>query len=264
MTYQWNAEDYARHSGGQEVWARELLASLDLQPDDCVLDIGSGDGRMTAAIAERVPQGRVVGVDSSADMIRYARAAFAGDRWRNLTFMPADASALPFDSEFSLIYSSATLHWVTEHRPVIAGMARALLPGGRLLAQMGGHGNCATMIAAMEEVARRPRWAGAFEDFKSPYAFHRPEDYKRWLEEGGFEVLESRLIPRDMVHAGRSALVGWIRTAWHPYTAPVAPAERARFIEEAADQYLAAHPPDAGGAVHVPMVRLQVRACKPG
>ncbi len=261
--YQWNAEDYARHSGGQEVWARELLASLDLQPDDRVLDIGSGDGRMTAALAERAPRGRVVGVDSSIDMIRHARAQFAGERWRNLTFMQADASALPFESEFSLVYSSATLHWVTEHRPVIAGIARALRPGGRLVAQMGGHGNCATMIAAVEEVARRARWAAAFERFKSPYAFHRPHDYRRWLEEAGFEVFESRLIPKDMVHTDRGALVGWIRTAWHPYTAPVAPAERTQFIEEVADQYLAAHPPDAGGALHVPMVRLQVRALKP-
>lgn len=261
--YQWNAEDYARHSAGQEVWARELLTSLDLRPDDRVLDIGSGDGRMTAAIAERVPQGRVVGLDSSGDMVQHARAEFGGERWRNLAFTQGDASALPFDSEFSVVYSSATLHWVSDHRPVLAGIARALQPGGRLVAQMGGHGNGATMTAAMEDVARRPRWARAFQGFRSSYTFHRPDDYRLRLEKAGLEVTEARLIPKDMVHADRAALIGWIRSAWHPYTAPVAPEERARFIEEAADQYLAAHPPDAGGAVHVPMVRLQVRARKP-
>lgn len=261
--YEWNAEDYARHSGGQEVWARELLGSLDLRPNDCVLDIGSGDGRITAAIAERVPQGRVVGVDSSADMIRHARAAFAGDRRPNLTFMQADASALPFDSQFCVVYSSATLHWVADQRPVIAGIARALRPAGRLVAQMGGYGCAATVIAAMDAVTRRPQWAGAFQDFAFPYAFHRPQDYERWLGEAGFEVDEARLIPKDMVHSDRAAFTGWIRSAWHPYTNRVASPKRVRFIEESVDQYLASHPPDASGSVHVPMVRLQVRARKP-
>ncbi len=261
--YQWNAEDYARHSGGQEVWARELLGSLALRPDDCVLDIGSGDGRITAAIAERVPQGRVVGVDSSAEMIRHARAGFSGDRWPNLTFTQADASALPFDSEFSVVYSSATLHWVADHRSAIAGIARALQPAGRLIAQMGGYGCAAAMIAAMDDVMRRPQWAPAFQDFSFRYAFHRPQDYARWLEQAGFEVDEARLIPKDMVHSDRAAFTGWIRSAWHPYTDPIAPAKRARFIEEAVDQYLASHPPDARDAIHVAMVRLQVRARKP-
>ncbi|MGH8149118.1 MAG: class I SAM-dependent methyltransferase [Steroidobacteraceae bacterium] len=262
--YEWNAEDYARHSRGQEVWARELLSSLELRPDDCVLDIGSGDGRITNAIAERVPQGRVVGVDSSADMVRHARAEFAGGRQRNLTFMQADASALPFDSEFSVIYSSATLHWVLDHRPVIAGIAHALRPGGRLVAQMGGFGCAATVIAAFDEVAREPPWSAALESFTPRYGFHRPDDYERWLTEAGFAVSESRLIPKDMVHRDREALVGWIRTAWHPYTNAVAAPRRARFIEEVAGRYLAAHPPDASGAVHVPMVRLQVRAKRLG
>lgn len=258
--YEWNAADYARHSRGQEVLARELLDSLELRPDDCVLDIGSGDGRITAVIAERVPRGRVVGVDSSADMVRHARAEFAGGRQPNLTFRQADASALPFDSEFSVVYSSAALHWVLDHRPVIAGIARALRPGGRLIAQMGGFGNVATVIAAFDEVAREPPWSADFASFGPRYGFQRPDDYERWLTEAGFAMIEARLFPKDMVHRDREALVGWIRTAWHPYTSPVAASQRARFVEEVVDRYLAAHPPATGGAVHVPMVRLQVRA----
>jgi trans-aconitate 2-methyltransferase len=264
MTYEWNADDYARHSRGQESWARELLDGLDLEPDDEVLDVGSGDGRITAALAQRVPRGRVVGVDSSADMIRYARESFPPSAWPNLAFEQADAADLPFDGAFSAVYSSATLHWLPDHRPALAGIARALHPGGRLLAQMGGFGNGAAVIAALEQVGRDPRWTDAFARFPRPYTFHRPRAYRRWLREAGLEVIDVRLIPKDMVHADRSAFSGWIRSAWHPYTSRVAPASRAAFIEEAVEHYLAAHPPDAAGAVHVPMVRLQVRARKPG
>lgn len=261
--YEWNAEDYARHSRGQELWARELIASLDLQPQDEVLDVGSGDGRMTAQLAKRVPRGRTVGVDSSVEMIRHARAAFPPDRHPNLEFHQADAADLPFDAAFSVVYSSATLHWLADPCAAVAAITRALRPGGRLLAQMGGRGNAAGVIAALESVTPRPRWAGAFTGFVSPYAFCAPEDYERWLREAGLQALEARLIPRDMVHADRAAFTGWIRSAWHPYTSRVAPKTRTSFIEEAVDRYLALNPPDPDGAVHVSMVRLQVRARKP-
>lgn len=260
--YQWNAEDYACHSSGQEAWARELLASIDLKADDEVLDIGCGDGRITATLAERVPRGRVVGVDSSSDMVRHASARFSGPAHPNLTFGEADAAALPFTNAFTVVFSNAALHWVRDHAPVIAGIARALRPGGRFAAQMGGAGNVATVIASFEAVMHRPRWAGAFERFESTYGFHRPRDYARWLAAAGFEVHEARLLPKDMVHADRAAFVGWLRSAWHPYTSPVRPAERPELIEAVAAEFLAAHPPDALGRIHVPTVRLQVRALK--
>lgn len=258
--YQWNAEDYARHSSGQEAWARELLASLELSPDDAVLDVGCGDGRITAAIAARVPRGRVVGVDASADMVRHASGRFAAPAHANLRFQQADAAALPFASAFTVVFSNAALHWVRDHGPVIAGIARALRPDGRLLAQMGGAGNVATVIASFEAVAQRARWAPAFEGFQSTYGFHHPRDYERWLRAAGFEVQEARLIPKDMVHPDRGAFVGWLRSAWHPYTSPVDAAERPDLIAEVAEHFLGAHPPDSEGHIHVPTMRLQVRA----
>lgn len=263
MAHRWDAEDYARHSRGQEAWARELLDSVELRPHDSVLDIGCGDGRITASIAERVPLGRVVGVDSSAEMTRYARATFTGPAHPNLSFEQADARALPFESAFSVVYSSAALHWVHDHRPVIAGIARALPPEGRFVAQMGGRGNGAELIAVFDAVAHRPPWAPAFVGFSLPYGFHGADDYECWLRDAGLRVEECRLIPKDMVHAGREAFVGWLRSAWLPYTERVEPADRADLIEEVAADYLAAHPPDAQGAIHVAMVRLQVRGRKP-
>jgi len=89
--YRWNAEDYSKHSAGQEQWARELIGQAGLMPDDRVLDVGCGDGRHTAAIASLVPAGTVLGVDLSPDMVRHAADHFPASSYPNLGFAQRDA-----------------------------------------------------------------------------------------------------------------------------------------------------------------------------
>ena len=99
----WNPSDYAAHSSAQESWARELVEKLALAGHEHVLDIGCGDGRITAGIARRVPDGRVVGADSSGEMVRHAEETFPPERHPNLSFVKADARVLPFRDEFDKI-----------------------------------------------------------------------------------------------------------------------------------------------------------------
>jgi len=265
--YTWNPRDYAKHSRSQESWARELLTLVELQPDDVVLDVGCGDGRISASIAARVPHGRVVGVDLSAEMVAHAAAQHGPPSVLNLRFEQADAAALKFEPEFSVVFSNAVLHWVQDQRAAVHGIARALRPGGRFVAQCGGHGNVADVIASFEHVARGPRWlrngrmsaaAG-----KLPYRFHTATTYDGWLKEAGLQIQECRLIPKEMVHDNLNTFVGWLRTAWHPYTSGVPLELLDTFLDETARHYMAAYPPDEQGRVHVAAVRLQVRANKP-
>ena len=260
--YQWSPEDYSRHSAGQERWARELLAEMNLSPDDTVLDIGCGDGRITAAIARHVSAGRVIGVDLSTDMIVHAQTHH---RRPNLTFRQADARVLPFNAEFSVVFSNAALHWVKDPRPVLNGIARALTPGGRCLMEMGGRGSAATLIAAFEAAAGDPMWCQYFGGFESTYGFHDAERYRLWLTDVGLEPRRVELVDKDMVHKDMEAFIGWLRTVWHPYTSRVPVGQRERFIEVVAQRYLAEAPGacDSNGQIHVAMVRLQVDARKP-
>ena len=261
--YTWNPQDYARNSRGQEVWARELLSLVDLRPDDVVLDVGCGDGRTTASIADSVPRGSVVGVDLSADMVAHATRQHGHPSNHNLRFQQADAAALTFVSEFSVVFSNATLHWVRDQQAAVRGIARALRPGGRFVAQMGGQGNCAELVATFEEVARTPRWRETVRFGEIPYRFNHPTAYESWLRECGLQILECRLISKDMVHEDRAAFIGWLRTAWHPYTTGVPMELRDAFLEDVAAHRAASHPPDEQGQIHVEAVRLQVRAQKP-
>jgi len=260
--WQWNPQDYVRHSSGQARWAEELLAKLDLRPDEQVLDIGCGDGRITAKMAQQVPGGQVVGMDVSASMIEHARQAHPASDYPNLSFEVADAAELTFKSRFTLVFSNAALHWVRDHSRVLRGISQALQEGGRCLLQMGGQGNGTDVIAAFEKALLDLGWTASMNHRQPLYSFHAPEPYRAWLAAAGLEAMRIELLTKDMVHADRAAFIGWLRVAWHPYTALVEPAVREDLIETTATHYLQAHPADAAGQVHVAMVRLEVEAYK--
>jgi trans-aconitate 2-methyltransferase len=221
---QWNADDYHRHSAAQQAWARELIAKLNLGGDEYVLDIGCGDGKVTAELVAHLPRGALVGVDSSREMIEFARQAFPPERHPRLRFELMDARALRFEEEFDIVFSNATLHWVVDHTPVLAGIARALVPGGRALLQMAGRGNAAAVVETMDGVIAEPEWRGHFEGFSFPYGFHAPGEYRAWLEAAGLRALRVELFAKDMAQAGHEGLAGWIRTTWLPYLERVPPA----------------------------------------
>ncbi|MFT4171464.1 MAG: methyltransferase domain-containing protein [Rhodocyclaceae bacterium] len=256
----WDAADYARHSAGQERWGRELIAQLELRPTDDVLDIGCGDGRLTAAIAAQTT-GCVLGVDSSADMIRHATEHHAGG---HLRFEVTDAAHLSYEAAFSRVFSNAALHWVPgAHAHVVAGVARALRPDGQALLQMGGRGNGEGIIAAFDAIKAGAQWRGYFVDFVFPYGFHAPDDYREWATQAGLLVRQADLLLKDMTYTDRTSFVGWLRTAWLPFVEPVPAGMREAYLEQVADAYLAAHAPDDAGVIHVTMRRLQVRLAKP-
>jgi trans-aconitate 2-methyltransferase len=259
MTAKWNAHDYHRHSAEQQKWANELIDKLNLKGDEHLLDIGCGDGKVTAAIASRLPGGTVVGVDKSQDMIDFARANFEHG---NAKFFQADASSLNFRDEFDVIFSNAALHWIIDHRPVLKGISGALKTSGRALLQMGGRGNAREILAVVQDVSRSPRWREYFSDFAFPYGFYGPEEYRAWLEEAGLHAARIELIPKVMVHASHDAFVGWFRTTWTPWILSVPAAQQTAFINEVTTRYVQSHSPDASGQVRVQMVRLEVDAAK--
>jgi trans-aconitate 2-methyltransferase len=261
--YQWNAADYARNSASQFHWAQELIGKLHLQGNERVLDIGCGDGKVTALLAQSVPDGNVVGIDRSGEMTRLARRTFAAQA-TNLAFAQMDAARLGFCSAFDAAFSNATLHWVKDQRGVLEGMSRALQPGGRLIFQMGGKGNASQIIAAFEEVMARQPWCSFFNTFTFPYSFLGPDDYAPLLRASGLREIRLELIPKDMQQSGREGLAGWVRTTWLPYLERVPSEQRQVFLDEALDAYLRAVPLDENGTAHVSMVRLEVEAGKPG
>ena len=259
----WDAADYSKNSAAQQSWANELIGKLALVGGERVLDIGCGDGKITAEIARLARGGRVVGVDKSEEMIRFASEAFSQDEFPNLSFRVMDASALDFDSDFDIIFSNATLHWVLDHGPVMRGVARALRPGGRCLLQMAGKGNASAFFDSV--LASGPvveRWGHHWAGVQFPYGFYSPEEYRPWVEAAGLRPIRIELFPRDMTQEGIEGLAGWMRTTWLPYTHRIPEDEREEFVREAVERYVSMHPLDEDGLAHVAMSRLEVEAVK--
>ncbi len=261
--HNWRPDKYERSSSAQKLWAEELIRKIEIEGDERVLDIGCGDGRISAGIADLVPAGSVLGIDSSEEMVRFARERFPPQTHQNLSFQQADAQTLDFEEEFDLVVSFAALHWVLDHGPVLLGIRRALVPGGRAFLQFGGRGNAALPLAIADEMIAEDGWRSFFEGFDFRYGFFGAEEYRGWLAESGLIPRRVELIAKDMVQPGPEEFRAWIETTWLPYTERVPEELRGDFVSEIVARYLRDHPLDGEGRVHVGMVRLEVVAEKP-
>jgi trans-aconitate 2-methyltransferase len=260
--FEWNADEYARHSTAQEIWAKELLQKLKLKTHENVLDLGCGDGKITAEIANLIIDGSAVGVDSSESMINLARAKYPPKKYKNLSFMIMDAKRLMFDEKFDVVFSNAVLHWVDDHSEVLEGINRSLKPGGRFLIQTGGTGNAAAAFETVKKMASLDDWLPYLKDAESPYNFLSDKDYERLIPEKGFKPLRIELLKKDMIHDGIEGLKGFIRTTWLPFTTRIPEEKREQFIAETADHFISQYPMDNEGKVHIGMVRLEAEAVK--
>ena len=259
--YRWDPEEYERSSSAQHDWAMSALSELRIRGDERILDIGCGDGKITAHISQLVPDGSVLGIDISADMISFARRRYPSDTFRNLRFEHGDALDLRFLEEFDIVVSFACLHWIRDHLSVLRGICRSLVPGGRMLIQCGGRGNAAQLLEITSEVIMEERFAPYFMDFEFPYFFYTPADYERWIPAAGLQIVSLKLIPKDMVHSGRDALEGFIRSTWHPYLQRIPAELRPALVQDIAGRYIDRYS-SPEGMIHVRMMRLQALAEK--
>jgi trans-aconitate 2-methyltransferase len=258
----WNAADYAANSVVQQSWARELIAKLNLRGDEHVLDVGCGDGKVTAEMVRAVPRGSATGVDASAEMIAFAKKTFPGENFPNLEFYVTDAREIHFARRFDVVFSNAALHWVDDHEKFLQGAGAALKSGGRLVVSCGGKGNAHDVFLAMRPELRQKHWREFFRKMPPAYFFYAPEDYEKWLPKFGFEAKTIHLADKDATYPGADGFAMWLRTTWIPYAQRVPENLREEFIAAVTERYVAKHPPDAEGKVHVKMVRLEIDAVK--
>jgi trans-aconitate 2-methyltransferase len=191
QTRDWDGKTYDRISGTMEALGLEVLDRLPLTGDETVLDAGCGSGRITQALIERLPRGRVIGVDQNESMVTAARERLpAGTDVRVMDLLELDLG-----ERVDAILSTATFHWIPHHERLFARMRATLEPGGRLLAQCGGEGNIDTLRGRAQIVMAREPFAAHFATFVAPWNYAGAEITRERLLAAGFAEAQAWLVP---------------------------------------------------------------------
>ena len=223
----WDAATYDRVADPQEKWGRAVLERLELSGDETVLDAGCGSGRVTRLLLERLPSGRVIGVDAAPSMIAVAREAFAGDE--RVELRVANLLELELDRAVDAAFSNATFHWILDHGRLFRGLFGALRPGGYLEAQCGGQDNVAEFTRAIEAAEGDERFSAYLRGIPSTYNFASVDDTEYRLERAGFEVRRVWLEEDTWAPPEPRAFVSTVGLSQHLHRLP--PGLRDAFID---------------------------------
>ncbi|MEB3244366.1 MAG: class I SAM-dependent methyltransferase [Vampirovibrionales bacterium] len=257
--YVWNASQYQQKNAFVFQMAEGVLRLLDPKPGEQILDIGCGTGQLTARLADAGIQ--ACGLDASPDMLAQAR-----QNRPDIPFTLGDVRSFRLHQRFDAIFSNAALHWVAEHDQVAAAVYYHLKPGGRFVAELGGIGNLAAMIEAIEAVLKKDYGLRPNQLKKlNPWTFPTLGQFAVALESQGLQVVESRLFERLTPLAdGEKGMQNWLeaflKSYWQALPAQAQPIAIEKVIQRLKPMWY-----DRFEGKHwcVDYVRLQIKAIKP-
>lgn len=256
---EWDARAYHTVSEPQFEWGKRVLSTLDLRGDEVVMDAGCGTGRLTTLLAERVPDGLVVAVDRSENMVRVATENLAPSADRVFVAL-ADISSLPFRESFDVVFSTATFHWVLDHDGLFASLLISLTPGGCLHAQCGGEANLARIHHRAHALMKTPEFASKFRDWQEPWRYAGSSETRRRLARAGYVDVETSLEESPVTFADAESFAAFVSTVvLRPFLARIPDAvSRTSFVEQITKEAGSDDPPFA-----LDYWRLNIRARRP-
>lgn len=214
----WNLQDYRENARFVSDLGMPVVGWLNPKAGERILDLGCGDGVLTAKLAAFGCV--VVGVDSSPEFINAAST-------QGLDAQLMDGERLQFNAEFDAVFSNAALHWMKRPKAVIEGVWKALVPGGRFIGELGGEGNVQTIVTALYQVLAR---YGVDPHTLNPWYFPSIEEYQYLLESMGFQVIRIELFERPTLLP--TDMSKWLRTFGQCFIANLPKSQQLGFIAE--------------------------------
>jgi len=257
---EWDSAAYHHISAPQFDWGKKVVARLTLRGDETLLDAGCGTGRLTEKLLQLLPQGRVVGVDLSQNMLQTARRHLHPRFAKHITFVAADLAHLPFRAAFDGIFSTATFHWVPDHNQLFRTLYDSLRPGGWLEAQCGGGPNLARLRKRFATLSSSPRFAPFLANYRDPWVFSDAETAAARLRRAGFIDVKTSIEPAPTRFETKQHFCEFLATAvLHRHLARIPDSLlRQQFLAQLAEQAAVDNPP-----LELDYWRLNLSARKP-
>jgi trans-aconitate methyltransferase len=188
---EWNARAYNRLNNPMQTWGEAIVAELPLQGDETALDLGCGSGRLTEFLLRRLPRGRVIAIDRSANMLAAAREHLEAEFDGRVSYVQQSLDAIELEQVADLAFSNAAFHWIKDHPRLFRAIFRSLKPGGWLVAQCGGGPNIARVRERAQVLMASETFQPFFGDWSGPWEFASPELTAERLRGAGFIDVET-------------------------------------------------------------------------
>lgn len=255
---EWDAKAYDKLSDPQFEWGMKLMASTPLRGDETVLDAGCGSGRLTEELIKRLPEGRVIAADLSANMLESAKKRLAWAK-KGVEFARLDLSNFRLPEEVDGIYSNATLHWVPDHPSMFQSLLRALKPGGWLIAQFGGDGNLSQLKGRAAHWAKQEPFAKHITKDTDSAHYATEAETRQNMEAAGFTNIQTRLHPEQVTFPNADAMQMFVsKVNLHKYVASLPDELAQAFSKQVVSEAAKDDPPYT-----LDYMRLTIRARRP-
>ncbi len=259
----WQAEEYRSNSSTQSIAATDLLQYIKLKGDEKVLDVGCGDGKITATIANYLQSGSVLGIDISPEMIVFAKKTFPKDRYSNLTFLLQNAQQLNYFEQFDVIFSSFALQWLPDEDAFFKGAYNSLKPSGYLALTIP-LGISSALEQAITEKATSLEWSEYFQNFQmlpSKNNFTKDTEFEQFLYKNNFKPIRFETISQEVIFSNRADFEKYV-LQWFYYSKRIPDNLKQVFFKQVIDRYLEIEPILINGKILFKFSRLDIVANK--
>jgi trans-aconitate 2-methyltransferase len=234
---QWDAQGYEKISSLQQAMAAEVLAGLDLAGVKRLLDLGCGNGKITAEIARRVPKAMVLGVDASSQMIEFARQNFDAEEYPNLGFEVGDISEADFAEEFDAVVSFNALHWIPKQADALDAIRRSMSSGGVAQLRLVPKGQRSSLEDVLEQTCRSAKWAKYYDGFRDPYLHLTDQEYSELAESRGLRVVSCDVEDKSWDFGSRDGFFAFGAVTFVEWTRRLPEDEQPLFIADVLESY---------------------------
>ena len=236
----------------------DLISQLQLRGDEKILDVGCGDGRITAEISKLLPQSYVVGSDIFPEVIEFAKNKFDRQNYPNLEFQVGDVRSLEFENSFDVIVSCGALHYIHNHIPVLTGFKEALKPSGKILLSFLGEGSNKSFHSVLQELLLDSKWK---ELNNLSYQFYSPAEYREMLKAVGFTTDSVEIFSYPLKdNNSKKEIKQRVEKDWFSLSTRIPPEIYETFLEELVSIYMERNPPNQSGLIESKAEWLEIQA----